>query len=87
MVVKVGSEIEQLVFEICRSPKQNVIQLCLSKISKCLSGKELFSLSSSWGMLFPQPDHEGQTVGGLVDAGEHNSHDASVSTANCKGPK
>jgi hypothetical protein len=27
MVVKVGSEIEQLVFEICRSPKQNVIQI------------------------------------------------------------
>jgi hypothetical protein len=29
MVVKVGSEIEQLVFEICRSPKQNVIQILL----------------------------------------------------------
>jgi len=38
--------------------------LCLSKISKCLRGRELFSLCSSWLMLFPQPDHEGQTVGG-----------------------
>jgi hypothetical protein len=27
MVVKVGSEIEQLVFEIYRNPKQNVIQI------------------------------------------------------------
>ena len=27
MVVKVGSEIEQLVFEICRRPEQNVIQI------------------------------------------------------------
>jgi len=27
MDVKVGPEIEQLVFEICRSPKQNVIQI------------------------------------------------------------
>jgi hypothetical protein len=27
MVVEVGPEIEQLVFEICRSPKQNVIQI------------------------------------------------------------
>jgi hypothetical protein len=29
MVVKVGPEIEQLVFEICRTPKQNVIQILL----------------------------------------------------------
>jgi hypothetical protein len=27
MVVEVGPEIEQLVFEICRGPKQNVIQI------------------------------------------------------------
>jgi hypothetical protein len=30
MVVEVGPEIEQLVFEICRRPEQNVIQILLS---------------------------------------------------------
>jgi hypothetical protein len=39
-------------------------ELCLSKISKCLRGRELFFLCTSWEMLFPQPDHEGRTVGG-----------------------
>jgi len=30
MVVEVGPEIEQLVFEICSGPKQNVIQILSS---------------------------------------------------------
>jgi hypothetical protein len=47
---------------LARHPRFHV--LCLSRISKCLSGRELFSLCGSWGMLFPQPDHEGKTVGG-----------------------
>jgi hypothetical protein len=67
-------------------------RLCLSRISNCLSGRELFPLCSSWGMLFPQSDHEVKQLAALVDSGEHNSHDANVSTeqrsdANCKGPK
>jgi hypothetical protein len=31
MVVEVGPEIEQLVFQICRRPKQRVIQILASK--------------------------------------------------------
>jgi hypothetical protein len=31
MVVEVGPEIEQLVFEICRRPEQHVIQILASK--------------------------------------------------------
>ena len=31
MVVEVGSEIEQLVFKICRRPEQQVIQILASK--------------------------------------------------------
>jgi hypothetical protein len=31
MVVEVGPEIEQLVFEICRRPEQQVIQILASK--------------------------------------------------------
>jgi hypothetical protein len=31
MVVEVGSEIEQLVFQICRRPEQRVIQILASK--------------------------------------------------------
>ena len=31
MVVKVGLEIEQLLFEICRGPKQRLIQVLTSK--------------------------------------------------------
>jgi hypothetical protein len=31
MVVEVGSEIEQLVFQICRRPEQLVIQILASK--------------------------------------------------------
>ena len=30
MVVEVGPEIEQLVFEICRRPEQDVIQILVS---------------------------------------------------------
>ena len=31
MVVEIGPEIEQLVFEICRRPEQQVIQILASK--------------------------------------------------------
>jgi len=39
--------------------------LCLSKISKCLSGgKGIIFPLQFMGNVIPQPDHEGKTVGG-----------------------
>ena len=35
MVVKVGPEIEQLVFEICRRPEQRLIQILASQGADC----------------------------------------------------
>jgi hypothetical protein len=40
-------------------------RLCLSKISKCLSGgKGIIFPLQFMGNVIPQPDHEGKTVGG-----------------------
>ena len=56
MVVKVGPEIEQLVFEICRRPEQQVIHILASKVPISLStngwdrgtkGMDLISVTSS----------------------------------------
>jgi hypothetical protein len=63
-------------------------RLCLSKISKCLSGRELFFLCSSWECSSRNRTTRVKQLAALVDAGEHNSPDASVSTeqrsdANC----
>ena len=40
-------------------------RVCLSKISKCLSGgKGIIFPLQFMGNVIPQPDHEGKTVGG-----------------------
>jgi CRP-like cAMP-binding protein len=66
--------------------------LCLSKISKCLRGRELFPSAVHGECYSLNRTTRVEQLAALVDAGEHNLHDASVSTeqrsdANCKGPK
>jgi hypothetical protein len=47
----------------------NSRKLCLSKISKCLSGRELFPLRSSWGMFVGRISRRGLTNGATGRAG------------------
>jgi hypothetical protein len=39
MVVEVGPEIEQLVFEICRRPEQQVIQILRRRVPFCCDSR------------------------------------------------